>query len=135
MTPTTIIDALNTRDLLGYLDAICRLRNVTREEICGRGRTKAIAAARHELWWHLRHHPSFRFSYEELGRLFDRNHSTVLQGVRAHQRSIRGAFPPPLQPEKAVSNGPLMPLVRTSMASISAPRAPTSPIETMTGTS
>ncbi len=116
MTPSSIIDALNARDLLGYVDAICRLRNVTREEICGRGRTKAISAARHELWWHLRHHPSFKFSYDELGRLFDRNHSTVLQGVRAHQRGIRGRLPPPLEPVAKIP-GPIMPLVRAPIPS------------------
>lgn len=82
-----IIEALVARDLIGLVDHVCRARGVTREDVCGRGRTKGVALARHELWWHLRHHPDLKLSYEEIGRLFERHHSTVLDGVRAHDRS------------------------------------------------
>ncbi len=87
MSSTTVIDALDVRDLLGLVDHVCRARGVTREEVCGRGRTKAVALARHELWWRLRHHPEMSFSYVEIGRLFDRHHTSVFAGIRAHERA------------------------------------------------
>ena len=86
MTLPAIVAELAARDLLGVVDEVCRARRVTREELCGRGRTKAVASARRELWWRLRHHPDLSFSYEEIGRLFDRDHATVISGVRAHER-------------------------------------------------
>ena len=85
-----LIEALDVRDLLGLVDDVCRRRRVTRDELCGRGRTKAVAIARHEVWWRLRHHPDVAFSYQEIGRLFDRHHATIIQGVRAHDRRLCG---------------------------------------------
>lgn len=88
-----LIDALELRDLLGLVDEVCRQRRVTRDELCGRARTKAISAARKELWWRLRHHPDMSFSFQEIGRLFGRHHATVIQGIRAHARCLSdGAF-------------------------------------------
>ena len=80
-----ILEALRERDLLELLDRVCQARGVTREEVCGRCRTKNVARARHELWWELRRHPGM--SYGEIARLFDRNHSTVMTGVRAVERA------------------------------------------------
>jgi chromosomal replication initiation ATPase DnaA len=82
---TSVLASLELRDLVDLLDEICRRRAVTRDEVCGRARTKAISQARHEVWWRLRH-PEASFSFEEIGRLFRRNHATVIHGVRAHQR-------------------------------------------------
>lgn len=95
MSVAAVLDALRARDLLGLVDDVCRARRVTREEVCSRARTKAIALARHELWWRLRNHAELHFSYEELGRLFARHHSTVLHGIRAHERALG-----PLVPEE-----------------------------------
>jgi chromosomal replication initiation ATPase DnaA len=54
--------------------------------LCGRRRTHAVATARHELWWLIRHHPDRCYSYSEIARLVSRDHATVLQGVVAHDR-------------------------------------------------
>jgi len=99
LAPTTrIIAALEARALVGMLDAICRARGVTRDELCGRRRTKSVALARHELWWQLRNHPDLSFSYQEIGQIFGRDHSSVLHGVRAYQRATRaGLARPPLK--------------------------------------
>lgn len=94
----SVIDALNARNLLALLDSVCRSHRVTRDEVCGRRRTQAIALARHELWWHMRNHPSLSFSYHEMGRLFDRHHSSVLNGVRAYVRYRKKANLPLPQP-------------------------------------
>ena len=85
MNPSMILDALESRDLLALLDTVCHARGVTREELCGRRRTKNVASARQELWWHLRRSPGM--SYAEIGRLFGRNHTTVMAGVRAFERT------------------------------------------------
>lgn len=89
MTTETILEALRERDLLGFLDAVCQPRGVTREEVCGRRRTRRIARARWELWLRLR--SELRMSYGEIAELFGRNHSTVLVGVRALERARAGA--------------------------------------------
>ena len=90
MTPSLHLDpivvALACRGLLDLLDAVCDRRGVTRDELCGRSRSRAVAAARHELWWLIRHHPDRCYSYSEIARLVCRNHVTVLQGVAAHHR-------------------------------------------------
>jgi chromosomal replication initiation ATPase DnaA len=82
----TIVAGLSCRGLLHLVDAVCGRRGVTRDELCGRGRSRAVAAARHELWWLIRHHPDRRYSYSEIARLVCRDHVTVLQGVAAHDR-------------------------------------------------
>ena len=89
-----ILHALSARDLLGLLDSICSRRGVSREELCGRGRTQPVARARHELWWSLRHHPQHHFTYQEIGRIFGRNHSSILHGVRGFQRAQRELLAP-----------------------------------------
>ncbi len=83
-----VLAALTERDLVEVLDQVCRIHHVTRAEICGRSRSRTVSFARHDLWWRLRNHATLSFSYIELGRLFDRNHTTVLHGVRAWERAI-----------------------------------------------
>jgi len=95
VTLAAIVDKLAARDLLAVVDDVCRARRITREELCGRGRTKAVATARRELWWRLRHHPDLSFSYAEIGRLFGRDHATVISGVRAHERTRSAIEPSP----------------------------------------
>jgi chromosomal replication initiation ATPase DnaA len=85
-TSRRVIENLRTRGLLEVVDAVCALRGVTRTEVCGRRRTRAIALARHELWWCLREHLERFYSFPEIARLFECDHSTVLYGVAAHER-------------------------------------------------
>ena len=85
MTASNVLEALASRDLLSLLDSVCLSRRVTREEVCGRRRTKNVSLARQELWWHLRRFPGM--SYDEIGRLFDRNRTTVMAGIRAYLRA------------------------------------------------
>jgi chromosomal replication initiation ATPase DnaA len=93
-----IIDALHVRDLLDFVDEVCRRRGVTREELCGRGRTQAVVRARQELWWQLRQHPERHYSLCEIGRLFGRDHSTVLHGIDAYRRRLHDPLSQPQQP-------------------------------------
>lgn len=81
-----VITALGERGLLSMLDDVCRRHHVTREEVAGRTRTRSVSFARQDLWSRLR--KQLGFSYAEIGRLFARNHTTVLHGVRAWETQM-----------------------------------------------
>lgn len=85
--PHVIIDALITLGLKEMLDEVCAIHRVTPEQVCGRRRPKDIALARHELYWRLRNTP---MTFDSIGRIFDRKHSTIVRGVNAFRRSARG---------------------------------------------
>lgn len=86
VTPKHIIAALATRGLLDIVDDVCGRRGVTRVELCGHGRSRAVVRARHELWWRIREHPERSYSLPEIARWFGRDHTTVLSGINAHRR-------------------------------------------------
>jgi len=91
--PGSVISQLALRGLLELADTVCTRRGVTREELCGCGRTRAVAAARHEFWWLIRHHPERHYSFCEIARIVGCDHATVVHGVAAHNR-----LPPPRSP-------------------------------------
>jgi hypothetical protein len=80
----TTLDKVLGRGLSGILDKVSAAHGVTREDICGRRRTAPIARARHELWWHMRNLP---MTYDEIGHLFGRLHSTVVRGIVAYRHT------------------------------------------------
>jgi chromosomal replication initiation ATPase DnaA len=84
-----VVEALEARDLLDLVLDVCRRRGVLLDELCGRLRSQSIAGARHEAWWRIRHHPERAYSLSEIARLFGRDPSTVLAGVRAHAHHLR----------------------------------------------
>ena len=85
IVPKNVIHALDERNLLGYLDEVCRAHHVTRIEVCSIDRSRSIVTARHELWWRLR---QLKLSYVEIARLFGRNHTSVLHGVTRRDEQI-----------------------------------------------
>jgi hypothetical protein len=48
VTPSDVIEALRVRDLLELTVRIARERGVTIHELCGRQRSRSVAAARQE---------------------------------------------------------------------------------------
>ena len=84
--PQTTLHSLAARALLDIVDDLTSRRGVTRDELLGRSRTRAVAAARQELWWLIRHHPGRCYSYAEIAAIFGRDPSTVIHGIAAHQR-------------------------------------------------
>ena len=81
-----VIDNLKIRDLLDLVDHVCVRRGVTREELCGRRQTRSVARARHELWFLMIEHPERYYSHSEIGRLFERDPTSIMSGVRGHRR-------------------------------------------------
>lgn len=73
-------------------DAIARLirpRRVSIEDLISRNRHKNTAAARHEIMYWIR--TSLGWSYPEIGKLFERDHTTVMQAYRK-VRAINPGF-------------------------------------------
>jgi chromosomal replication initiation ATPase DnaA len=83
-----VVDRLEVRDLLELAREVCARRGVLLRELCGDARCRSVSQARQELWWRIRPHPERRYSYPEIARLFDRDHTTVLAGIEAHRRRI-----------------------------------------------
>jgi hypothetical protein len=81
-----IVDDLRLHELFDLVKEVRRHRGVTLHELCGRARSQNVAAARHELWWRIRHHPERCYSLLEIARLFGRDHTTVRAGLLAYQR-------------------------------------------------
>lgn len=81
-----VFTALRTHGLCLLLDDVCTRRGVLVHEVCGRTRTLSVIRARHEFWWAIRHHPDRSYSYSELARLFRCDPSTILSGIRSHER-------------------------------------------------
>lgn len=94
---TEVIDALSARDLLDLVLDVCRARGVVLHDLCGRDRSQSVSRARQEAWWRIHHHPYRCYSLSEIARLFRRDPSTVLAGVRAHGRHITEQAAPPAE--------------------------------------
>jgi chromosomal replication initiation ATPase DnaA len=87
--PDAVLAQLSLRGLRELVDDVCVRRGVTPQELCGFQRTQAVAAARHELWWLIRHHPQRCYSCSEIARIVQRDPASILHGVAAHERRSR----------------------------------------------
>lgn len=81
-----IFSALKARNLVALVEDVCRRRGVLIHEICSRSRSLNVSRARQELWWHIRNLPDRSYSYPEIARLFQRDQTTIRQGIAAHRR-------------------------------------------------
>lgn len=82
-----------TQALVGVLANIimdvCCKRNVTYHEMIGKRRSKRIAIPRQEAYW--RCSKETAASLPAIGRAFgDRDHTTVLHGIRQHEQRLNG---------------------------------------------
>jgi len=62
---------------------------VTVDELLGRERTPAASHARHALWEAL--NATGHWSLSRIGKVFGRDHVTILQGIAAHR--VRNGLP------------------------------------------
>jgi chromosomal replication initiator protein len=72
---------------MGIFDEVVRLirpRGVSVEDLISRDRHKNVSAARHEIMYWIR--TKLKWSYPEIGRLFGRDHTTVLDACRKVQK-------------------------------------------------
>lgn len=100
--PTQPPDEPSLMELLGRQRAaalwatkrVAYWRSTTVEAMTGKGRTQNEAQARQLVWYVLRQ--TTPMSLPELGRLFDRNHTTVLSGINRiaeHMRVVPDNYP------------------------------------------
>lgn len=79
------------------LDEVCSEYAVRRQELLGVSRTAGIVEARHDAMWRFRQcrneYGDPLYGYPELGRIFNRDHTTIIHGVRAHQRRMDAQQP------------------------------------------
>lgn len=69
---------------------VCAKHKVSFKQITSPFRSRETCAARHEVFWRLRHETLM--SYPAIGRRFGgRDHTTVLHGVRKHEQRMREA--------------------------------------------
>lgn len=80
------LDKTKGRD--AAFDFICETYDVTRDTLIGRRRTRSIAEARHHLMWILR--VVLGLSLPRIGSLLERDHTTIIHGVRKHAERMAG---------------------------------------------
>lgn len=68
---------------------VCRKHGVTMGDLISPRRSYYIVSARHELFWRLYEETSM--SLPQIGRRFNRDHTSVMHGVKSHQRKVREA--------------------------------------------
>ena len=66
------------------LERVAARRRVSVNDIIGKSKLRHIAWARQSAYWHIRHETGA--SYPRIGKLFGRNASTILFGVRQHTK-------------------------------------------------
>ena len=66
---------------------ICERRGVTVDELMGRSRYKRVCSARKEAYAMLREE---KLSYPTIGKMFGRDHTTVIDGIQRHRRDEHG---------------------------------------------
>lgn len=75
----TVAELLDARGLLDHVKAVVKEHHVLLDEVLGRARTAQVAAARRECWIHMK---ELGFSYPEIGRIWNRDHSTVMHAIK-----------------------------------------------------
>lgn len=78
--------------LLQFAESLATRRGFTLEELLVGGRRPSLAAARHEFWTVLR--DSTTLSSVEIATLTGHDHSTVLEGVKAHRERLEKHYGP-----------------------------------------
>jgi chromosomal replication initiation ATPase DnaA len=73
---------------------VCHEFAVTSEGIKGRSRFADVVAARHTLFWLLRHHEKTCPSYAEIGRAFGMDHGSVIHGCERVDRDLANRTQP-----------------------------------------
>jgi len=84
-TVADMLSELDVRDLRHEFDGIAKRHGVLLAEVMGHRRVSAVVAARQECFAILRERG---WSSTRIGALFDREHTTVLDGVKAHERRL-----------------------------------------------
>lgn len=66
--------------------AVARAHKLTMKDLTGGRRSRNIAWARQEAMWHIKEHT--KLSLPQIGRMFNRDHTTVLHALRVHKERM-----------------------------------------------
>jgi len=80
------------RRIMPVIDEVCIEYGVTNREIAGRQRSKLFNAARAYLWYRL--YQTGSFSYPDIGWIFMRDHTSIINGVAKHRKRPRAELHP-----------------------------------------
>lgn len=81
-----LIDELKQRGLWTLVCSIAKAHFTTPAAVVGRGRLKRNVLARQAVWASLYAMPDY--SLTDLGLIFDRDHTTILMGIRRHEARL-----------------------------------------------
>lgn len=76
----------NPKTMREIIDDVCIKYDVRRTDVLSRRRTRNLVVPRQEAMW--RCATETIHSLPEIGRLFDRDHTTVLHGIRRHEKRL-----------------------------------------------
>ena len=72
--------------IIEIINSILRTFQITRDELVGKRRTRRLVRARHYTCYMLRKQTNL--SYTEIGRIFNRHHSSIIHGVQKVGREL-----------------------------------------------
>jgi chromosomal replication initiation ATPase DnaA len=70
---------------------ICKKHNLPIDEVLSDRQHRHLVKARQEIWYRIR--IDLGMSYPEIGKRFNRDHSTIMHGVKAHIERLGLEFP------------------------------------------
>ncbi len=80
-----ILNAMD-EEAVAIIQGVCARSNITTTLLLGNCRARRLAWPRQEAYWRCYYEAGM--SLMEIGRLFKRDHTTVLYGMRAHQKRV-----------------------------------------------
>lgn len=74
--------------ILAMVEGVAARHGITLADIMGRSREYRFAHPRQEAYWTV--HKNTPLSYPAIGRLFNRDHTTIIYGITAHEKRMAG---------------------------------------------
>lgn len=81
---------IQDRDLVGLLCDVARKYHFAPRSLLGRSRHATVTCARHEFWSLV--HGTLAPSLPELGRMVERDHTTVMSALRKRERALAAEY-------------------------------------------
>jgi chromosomal replication initiation ATPase DnaA len=120
-----LVKRLRERKLYQFVDEVAQRYGVTIEMVVGRDRHASISAARHAVCYALRYDlPDRELSLPEIGRIIDRDHTTVMSSLRRHASRKTERFLLRRPPQLARTRPDPMLLMSQSIPDVPLPEIP-----------
>ena len=77
----------NAYEPYDIIERVLSKHSVDMVEVMGRSRERIVADARHEIWYFMKKLGGL--SYPQIGKMFNRDHTTIMNGVNKHEKKIQ----------------------------------------------